>query len=1365
MMKIFSRKRFIASTVLVGALAAHSAFAVLINSPAELTGTEGISMSFGDSRVGVGYIRRWTTTEKICKKLGPFKLGCKTKTHHHSANEIQSGSSRYRWDFGDGNNTTGVVSTSGGYYHGGNDQLFVNLPTRTHSYLVPGIYNASLSVTNSGGQTGTRDAVVMVLPSEIVSSDTDVCDINNATVVSSRPFGLWNGLGATPNDIVFIREGHTVLLPRGNTQVQVAGLCIDKGGVIKTDRNRTSFPPNQVVITASAIHNRGTISTANGTNGSIIGEAYEHATAGGSISLFAGRFTNDGKIDARGRGGDDIPYPYFDTASGQIDAWGGDGGHVGIFPNEFINSGSLLAGDGGDAILFKDWANYIYGNAYGGRGGSVNVSAQNMGLSSSSGTLKAGCGGTAAAIGSWLKTIKIKQSGWFSSASFTGIFTGKLFDVAGGSGGNMSINLSHLGGITKGCNGRTVDHVLVLPTEVIRYEPTLLEVDETTRLVNANFIYIYAGDDAQVDLRKLSPNAVQAYKTITLSVGENSVIDLRGLSDKVFQAAERVEVYADEVLLDEGVTLEDLADAPEISVNPSKILHFVDLDYQSQTKGEPGSILPVHLTLLNNGPTEDTYTITVQDSQGWLLAPYPTEVTVNGLRRSDLFINVKLPTSGNEQTELVVTVTSQSDQTVQKEARIRANVQYPEKVTPRDGRQADVAIVLDGHYRIEDKLQDIADSLLKFLVANGPVSPKDSQMVEWLSQFDESNPLTKEAYLEFLQGFQPINPPPPPVIELITFTDTVKTRVVTDNLADVIGRIRALQTSENETCALASVDAIEYAATNLKEEGHLFLAVASTPNKDMSAAIEKLQQLKVKAHVLLAENCDGRAETALAYQTLSGKTGGIFRLTTEDEETDLLVLEDLLEMILSTGKYSARGTIKDKEGEPIEGVIIELNTKTTTTDSLGNWEISNLAEGEYPVMATKDGYFFDSTTCVVSDNEMVCEPVFKAEPVLEVKVVPEPRIAKQGENVTYSITVTNQGEGTATSVTLADILPDHTDLVSIDALDGGSCEAETIRCSLPDLTPGATANVKVVINNQQTESLINTVTVTTQEYPTDIKKTWTQVIPYLSVTVTDQADPIEMLKVLHYKVTVELSHYAHSDATGITLVSQLPKGVELKSLNSDYGICNTSAFPKITCEMNDLSIATADKVSHATVEMDVELKDAGLLLLTHEAKVTANEYPAHLVRERTNISIPDDIQVDLALVVDSTGSMQEEINGVIKALTAFTNQIDPSKAPLMALLTFGDEVKMAAFTRDLSVLRGAIEDLTASGGGLCPEASIEALSVAIPHTKAGGDILLITDASPYPDADVEKVMRLLRSKGIRFNPMVTGDCSMQKSWN
>jgi len=197
--------------------------------------------------------------------------------------------------------------------------------------------------------------------------------------------------------------------------------------------------------------------------------------------------------------------------------------------------------------------------------------------------------------------------------------------------------------------------------------------------------------------------------------------------------------------------------------------------------------------------------------------------------------------------------------------------------------------------------------------------------------------------------------------------------------------------------------------------------------------------------------------------------------------------------------------------------------------------------------------------------------------------------------------------------------------------------------------------------------------------------------------------------------------------SGNAIVMYLPSGVELKSVNTDYGLCDTSKLPTLICELTDLSIESAESV--------------------------------------TKIVIPEGIEVDIAFVIDVTGSMQEEINGVIKALNKVIDTIKSSDAPLVALVVFTDDVKIEAFTRDMKVLRSAVEKLKASGGGSCPEASVEALMIAVPHTKKGGYILLASDAAPYPEADVEKVMALLSAKGIRLNAMITGDCSQENDQN
>ena len=150
---------------------------------------------------------------------------------------------------------------------------------------------------------------------------------------------------------------------------------------------------------------------------------------------------------------------------------------------------------------------------------------------------------------------------------------------------------------------------------------------------------------------------------------------------------------------------------------------------------------------------------------------------------------------------------------------------------------------------------------------------------------------------------------------------------------------------------------------------------------------------------------------------------------------------------------------------------------------------------------------------------------------------------------------------------------------------------------------------------------------------------------------------------------------------------------------------------------------------------------------------------------RVPIAIPPEIQVDLALVIDVTGSMQGEIDGVRTALRELIGKLEANQSPLTALVVFKDEVTIKAFTKDLSTVLKVVESLKAQGGGACPEASAEAVTIAANHVKPGGQIFFTTDASPYPDADIEAILALLQAKNIQFDAMVTGDCSTADSWN
>jgi len=498
---------------------------------------------------------------------------------------------------------------------------------------------------------------------------------------------------------------------------------------------------------------------------------------------------------------------------------------------------------------------------------------------------------------------------------------------------------------------------------------------------------------------------------------------------------------------------------------------------------------------------------------------------------------------------------------------------------------------------------------------------------------------------------------------------------------------------------------------------------------------------------------------------------------TDDEFSSLL---DGFE-VTPKGPCSVEGYITNKVGEPVADLELDTGELLGFSDKSGYFMIIGLWEGEHELAIEGSGYS-DLVEFIVSDNTAIngdassenCMVPLQIEvggSDLVVDVKPDSRNVYQGDTSIYTITVTNNGGMTATGVSFTDLLPKGASFVSANMLDGGNCvtneDDHSVNCSLPELAPNQSATVKIQIQVDQViqRGAVNIVTVASSEYPPDVNKTWTTFLPYLSVHIKDEPDPVLPGGGLHYIVTAELSQYALSAATEVKLVSYLPAGLELKSVSSNYANCDTSNFPTITCDVADLDVSSAEGVSQVRVDINVVLKDPGLLLLINEVQVSAKEYPIYKERERTKVFIPPEYQVDMALVIDVTGSMQPEMNGVKRALKNFIAEIDQSQFPLTALVVFGDKVTVKAVTTDLNLVADAIDDMEASGGGTCPEASVEALDVAITHVKKNGTIFFVTDASPYEDADVVGISERIGTKEIIFNAVVTGDCSNQDSWN
>ena len=463
--------------------------------------------------------------------------------------------------------------------------------------------------------------------------------------------------------------------------------------------------------------------------------------------------------------------------------------------------------------------------------------------------------------------------------------------------------------------------------------------------------------------------------------------------------------------------------------------------------------------------------------------------------------------------------------------------------------------------------------------------------------------------------------------------------------------------------------------------------------------------------------------------------------------------------------FRSFGTLRDAQGNPIANATVQIGDQTVTTDAAGNWEITGLFEGEYTVTASKNGYILPEQTFEVGQGEHA-KVEFDVQSMLSLSFKPSTyQPIKQGSNITYTAIVTNKGDATATGTNLEYLLPEGMEVVSMSVLEGNSCDTSTATCTLPDLTPGASVKVEIVAKAVGAGTLVNQVQVSGDNYPTDSAKRWTKVNPFFSVSPVDTPDPVETGKVLHYNYGVDLNEFADKVATNVQLATSVPRGTSLQNISTTQGSCDTSELPKVTCSLGDLDNSTAESISHVTVTMDVQLDDPGLLLLANEASVTSADYDTHRAKARTKIVLPKDVAIDLAIVVDTTNSMTEERNGTVNGIKQF---IDTNMTGNMqvALIEFKDETNLTVSTSDINLLKQAVENIVVEGGGMCPEASVESLDVAVELVKEGGHILFVTDASPYEDADMEGLAQRIKDKNITVTAILTGDCSEgENSWN
>ena len=204
-----------------------------------------------------------------------------------------------------------------------------------------------------------------------------------------------------------------------------------------------------------------------------------------------------------------------------------------------------------------------------------------------------------------------------------------------------------------------------------------------------------------------------------------------------------------------------------------------------------------------------------------------------------------------------------------------------------------------------------------------------------------------------------------------------------------------------------------------------------------------------------------------------------------------------------------------------------------------------------------------------------------------------PYTAAVGGEITYTLTVFNDGPNAATNVTVTDDLPAGVSFVSASPEQGSCAEAGgVVTCELGDRDVGGFTQIDIVVTTSQTGTLTNTAQVHSNEPDpdtTDNTVTYANVVvdgADMGLSISDAEDPVLVGATVVY--TVAVTNHGPSPATAIEVFNS-PQGA-LTGYATTSGVCFVLFPPFLNCYLDDMAPGAS-----ATITLEVTAAVPGTL--------------------------------------------------------------------------------------------------------------------------------------------------------------------------
>ena len=293
----------------------------------------------------------------------------------------------------------------------------------------------------------------------------------------------------------------------------------------------------------------------------------------------------------------------------------------------------------------------------------------------------------------------------------------------------------------------------------------------------------------------------------------------------------------------------------------------------------------------------------------------------------------------------------------------------------------------------------------------------------------------------------------------------------------------------------------------------------------------------------------------------------------------------------------------DNDNQGFDGILIKDGL--AETDGAGSfvWNTEGIATGDYYVYAMvldeNNAPAFSYSTGRVSVTEQAD---------LSIDTTVNADSVTLGTNLTYTITVTNNGTSTAKGITLTDVLPVGVTFVSASITPSEKVDGN-LTFDLGNLENGKTTTVSITITPPAVGTLTNTATVTSKTYDPDITNDTTisdstvtlakPLSPDLVLTSDASNTPVNLGDQITYTLTV--TNNGDGQATGVQLIDDIGSlGVKDILIKASQGTTSIDSNGNVLAQLGSLN-----KGEKATVTITATSIVADTL--TSTASVTSNE--------------------------------------------------------------------------------------------------------------------------------------------------------------